>query len=290
MAVWTCSGLRWSADGPELAWRGGRASTLPRGKRVAFRVAEGGVRRCSGARGNACATGAVVPGRSTGARCEECARLERARSVAADTAVDDPRPYRVYLAWFGPGLVKVGITAVERGPARLLEQGAVCFSWLGTGPLMAARRAEQLLRAALGVPDRIPYAAKRAVRSVLPSAAADRAAEIGRLHERAGALAGWPEALRREPFRPVDHVPVFGLASLPAAVGQIRELVPGGTVCGDLVAAAGPDLHLATGDGVVVLDTRLMTGWQLAPAADGGRLTVPVSRYTPVPGEQQELF
>jgi len=210
--------------------------------------------------------------------------------VAADTAVDDPRPYRVYLAWFGPGLVKVGITAAERGPVRLLEQGAVCFSWLGTGPLMAARRAEHLLRAALGVPDRIPYAAKRAVRSTLPPAAAGRAAEIGRLHERAAALAGWPEALRREPFRPVDHVPVFGLAGLPAAVGQVRELVPGGTVCGDLVAIAGPDLHLATGNGVVVLDTRLMTGWQLAPAAAGGEPTVPVSRFKPVPGEQQELF
>jgi hypothetical protein len=85
-------------------------------------------------------------------------------------------------------------------------------------------------------------------------------------------------------------VPVFGLAGLPAAVGQVRELVPGGTVCGDLVAIAGPDLHLATGNGVVVLDTRLMTGWQLAPAAAGGEPTVPVSRFKPVPGEQQELF
>ncbi|MFD6726323.1 DUF2797 domain-containing protein, partial [Streptomyces sp. NPDC060131] len=107
----------------------------------------------------------------------------------------DPRPYRVYLAWFGPGLVKVGITAYERGSARLLEQGAVCFSWLGCGPLMAARRTEELLRAALGVPDRIPYAHKRAVRAALPESEVERAAEIAGLHARAVALGGWPEAL-----------------------------------------------------------------------------------------------
>ncbi|MFD7991773.1 DUF2797 domain-containing protein [Streptomyces mexicanus] len=288
--VWKCSGLRWSADGPVLVWQGGRRSALPWGKHVAFGVAEGGVRTCVGARGNACAAQAVVPGRSTGARCEECARLERAHSVAADTVADDARPYRVYLAWFGPGLTKVGITAVERGPARLLEQGAVCFSWLGTGPLMAARRTEELLRAALGVPDRIPYAEKRAVRSALPPTAAERAAEIERLHERAGALGGWPESLRPEPFRPVDHVPVFGLARLPAAVGEVRELVAGGAVRGDLVAAAGPDLHLATGGGVVVLDTRLMAGWQLGPVTADGGLAVPVREFRRAPGVQEGLF
>lgn len=147
-----------------LIWDGGRRSALTWGKTVAFGVTEGGARTCVGARGNTCPYTARVSARSTGPRCEECARLDRAHSVAADTLADDPRPYRVYLAWFGPGMAKVGITAERRGSARLLEQGAVCFSWLGTGPLMAARRTEELLRAALRVPDRIPYAAKRAAR------------------------------------------------------------------------------------------------------------------------------
>lgn len=259
-----------------LRWEGGRRSALTWGKRVAFGVAEGGVRTCVGARGHVCATRAVVSARSTGARCEECARLDRSHSVAADTFADDPRPYRVYLAWFGPGMTKVGITAHERGSARLLEQGAVCFSWLGTGPLMAARRTEELLRAALSVPDRIPYGAKRAVRSALPASAAERAAEIAGLHARAVALGGWPDSLERAPYEPVDHVGIFGLAGLPAAVGEVRELVAGGAVGGRLVAAAGPDLHLETdGRGVVVLDTRLMTGWELVPG-DGAKNTVPM--------------
>ncbi|MGP2441141.1 DUF2797 domain-containing protein [Streptomyces sp. JW3] len=294
--MWRCAGLRWSAEGPVLVWDGGRRTALTWGKRVAFGVAEGGGRGCAGARGNVCPLAAVVPGRSTGGRCEECARLDRAHSVAADTIADDPRPYRVYLAWFGPGLVKVGITGLERGPARLLEQGAVCFSWLGSGPLMAARRTEELLRAALRVPDRIPYAHKRAVRAVLPGTAAQRAAEIEELHGRAVGLGGWPEALTPEPFRAVDHARVFGLAEAASGaappVAEVTELVGGGTAGGELVAAAGPDLHLATARGVVVLDTRLMSGWGLGPAGDEDRFDLPVRalRAVAAEGRQDGLF
>ncbi|MFE6282948.1 DUF2797 domain-containing protein [Streptomyces sp. NPDC057877] len=269
--TWKCSGLRWVSGRPVLAWDGGRTSELAWGKRVAFRVVEGGERGCVGARGNPCPVRAVVSGRSTGGRCEECGRLDRAHSVAADTVADDPRPYHVYLAWFGPGMVKVGITAVERGSARLLEQGAVCFSWLGAGPLMAARRAEELLRAALGVPDRIPYGAKRVVRAALPEGEGERAEEIRGLHARAVELPAWPESLVREPYRAVDHVRAFGLDGAPGAYGEVSELVAGAVVDGELVAAAGPDLHLTvSGSGaVVVLDTRLMTGWELAPVTGG---------------------
>ncbi|MBE4740439.1 DUF2797 domain-containing protein [Streptomyces caniscabiei] len=276
--VWRCTGLRWGEGAvPSLGWAGGRGSPLPRGKTVAFRVVSDR-RTCVGARGNRCPVRAEVPGRSTGARCEECARLDRAHSVATDTIADDPRPYHVYLAWFGPGMVKVGITAVERGPARLLEQGAVCFGWLGRGPLMAARRSEETLRAALGVPDRIPYAEKRAVRAGLPAAEA-RVGELAELHARAQELAGWPESLERLPFRAVDHFRVFELDGLPAADGAVTQLVAGGAVGGEILAVAGPDLHLATGRGVVVLDTRLMTGWELtAPVGEEPRdvLTLPV--------------
>lgn len=287
--MWTCTGLRWSPKGPELVWSGGRRSALTWGKRVAFGVGEGAVRRCVGARGHACPTRAPVPARSTGARCEECARLDRAHSVAADTIADDPRPYRVYLAWFGPGMVKVGITAEERGSARLLEQGAVCFSWLGTGPLMAARRTEELLRAALGVPDRIPYAQKRTVRATLPADPEERAAEVRELHARALSLGNWPESVRSEPCQVTDHIPEFNLQNTDPATGAVTELVAGGRVAGELVAAAGPDLHLDTGGprGVLVLDTRLLPGWELIPAQRNSEITVPVKDFA---ARQDGLF
>ncbi|MBV2356868.1 DUF2797 domain-containing protein [Streptomyces sp. J2-1] len=296
--TWTSAGLRWSPDAiPALTWGGGRRSVLVWGQRVGFGVADGGGRRCVGAKGNVCPVRAGVSGRGTGARCEECARLDRAHSVAADTLADDPRPYRVYLAWFGPGLLKVGITARERGAVRLLEQGAVCFTWLGTGPLMAARRTEELLRAALGIPDRIPYAQKRAVRAELPPAEEQRARELRELHARAVLLGNWPESLEPAPCQPVDHVRAFGLHSASASAsasdrptGDVLELVPGGIVTGTLAAAAGPDLHLAVeGRGVLVLDTRLMAGWDLVPLDAANReFTVPVKEFEQQ--QQQGLF
>lgn len=284
---WQCTGLRWPHEAPPvLGWQRvdgagqGRASALSYGMELGFRAE--GERHCTGARGNPCPLGAVIPVRSTGARCPECARLDRAHSVAADTMADDPRTYRVYLAWFGPGMLKVGITGEERGAARLREQGAVVFSWLGRGPLMAARRTEELLRSALGVPDRIPYARKRAVRGALPGPA-ERAAEIQGLYGRAVSLegAGWPESLERLPFEAVDHAAVFGLGGPegPSAGADraVTGLVDGAVVAGRLVAAAGPDLHLGTETcGVLVLDTRLITGWQLTTADPRAATTVPV--------------
>lgn len=277
---WQCTGLRWPDEegGPVLGWRNGRrtrGTLLAYGTEVGFRAE--GRRTCVGARGNACPVAAPVPERSTGARCAECGRLDRAHSVAADTIPDDPRTYRVYLAWFGAGMVKVGITAEERGAARLREQGAVVFSWLGRGPLMAARRAEEVLRAALGVPDRIAYARKRAVRAQLPGSG-ERAGEVAELYGRAVALdgRGWPEALERLPFEAVDHAALFGIDTAAGAAKAVTGLVDGGVVVGRLVAAAGPDLHLDAGaDGGVVVDTRLMTGWALAAAGAGSGVSVP---------------
>nr|WP_267246279.1 DUF2797 domain-containing protein [Streptomyces sp. PR69] len=271
---WRCAGVVWREDGAFLRWEGGRESALSVGRALGFRAV--GERRCVGARGHVCARRAAVAGSVMNPRCGECARLARAHSVAADTAADDPRTYRVYLAWFGPGMVKVGITAEERGSARLLEQGAVVFSWLGRGPLMAARRTEEVVRAALGVPDRIPYAAKRAARAGLPPAP-ERAAEVEALHRRASGRAEWAETLQPLEFEAVDHAEVFGLQGLVPADGVVRELVDGGVVAGTPAAVAGPDLHLKTAGGrMVVCDTRLVVGWELTGADAGLALTVPV--------------
>lgn len=216
---------------------------------------------------------------------------------------DDPRVFRVYLAWFGPGLVKVGITAEERGDARLLEQGALAFTWLGRGALMAARRTEEVLGAALGVPDRIPYAAKRLARAALQGAderadegaderAAERAGEVERLYGRALAVPDWGETLERLPLDVRDHGEVFGLRRVDRIDGVVSELVDGGVVRGALLAVAGPDLHLRVPDGRhIVLDSRLVAGWELVACHEGGApLTVPVGPRRPVSVVQGGLF
>ncbi|ROQ33218.1 uncharacterized protein DUF2797 [Streptomyces sp. PanSC19] len=286
---WWSRGIDWTGGTPGLRWRGGRVSPLTYGQRLAFRAV--GVRRCPGARGNPCPLEAVVPGRSTGGRCLECARLDRAHSVAADTVADDPQPYRVYLAWFGPGMTKVGITAEARGEARLLEQGAVAFSWLGRGPLMAARRTEEVLRQALGVPDRVAYERKRAARHALPPAG-ERAREVEELYRRARAVGGWTETLEPLGFAARDQAGAFRLDGLSRLDGTVAELVGGGVVTGRLLAAAGPDLHLLAPDGrCLALDTRLMRGWILEAAGEGEGFSVPVTAAVPVvESAQEELF
>ncbi|MBT2404163.1 MULTISPECIES: DUF2797 domain-containing protein [unclassified Streptomyces] len=291
--TWWCTGIRWSEGRPAIGWygegRGERTSVLVYGQPLAF--AARGERHCLGVRRagkrTPCPTAATVPARTGNAQCPQCARLDRSFSVAADTNAADPRTYRVYLAWFGPGLVKVGITAEERGSARLLEQGAVTWAWLGRGPLMAARRTEELLRAALGVPDRIAYARKRAVRAHLPPEP-ERAREVAELHARAVALPGWPESLERVGCEAVDHARAFGLRGLPVPTRVITGMVPGGVVAGRLAGAAGPDLHVADG---LVVDTRLLAGWELVAPGEHSATDVPVVGITPpVDLEQDGLF
>ncbi|MEV7580188.1 DUF2797 domain-containing protein [Streptomyces erythrochromogenes] len=296
--TWWCTGIRWKGSAPVIGWygqeRGERVSTPEYGQRLAF-VARG-ERHCLGVwragKRTPCPASATVPGRAGSAQCPECARLDRSFSVAADTNAADPRTYRVYLAWFGPGMVKVGITAEERGSARLLEQGAVSWTWLGRGPLMATRRTEELLRAALGVPDRIAYARKRAARAHLP-VQPERAREVAELHGRAAALAGWPESLERLGCEVTDHAAVFGMDGwdgLPAPERVVAEMAAGRAVVGRLVGAAGPDLHFEDG---LVVDTRLLAGWELAAPDEGAVTSAPVARIPSAaasPVEQDGLF
>jgi hypothetical protein len=71
---------------------------------------------------------------------------------------------------------------------------------------------------------------------------------------------------------------------LPGAGGAVSELVAGGGVRGELLAAAGPDLHLAAGREVVVLDTRLMPGWEIVPGVGEDGCTFPVREFGEVAG------
>ncbi|MFC5721579.1 DUF2797 domain-containing protein [Streptomyces gamaensis] len=285
-ADWQCGGVRWQRCGPALLWlrpvHGERLSALLPERQVAFTI--GAVRRCAGVRRGGrhtpCPADARIPGAAVSAQCPQCARLDRSRSVAADTAADDPRPYDVYLAWFGPGLLKVGITAAEREGTRLLEQAALSSALLGRGPLMAARRAEAVLGAALAVPDRFPYAVKRAARH--PAAPREqRTAELAALHGRARALGTLPESLALRDFQPVHHDAVYRLDRLRPDC-QVAEPAPGRTVSGRVAAVAGPDAYLDLADGrQVLLDGRRLAGWPLLPAAPGAVTTIDVRRAEP---------
>ena len=144
-----CTGLSWFEERPALtAVEGGdlRLKALIPGARLA--LSWSGRRRCVGwtAPGSGPHRAARRTLRSTARRRWRSARPARTATTGwpsrAIAITDDGRSYQLYLAWFAPGMLKVGITGVQRGVARLLEQGAIGYTVIATGTLPAARRAE----------------------------------------------------------------------------------------------------------------------------------------------------
>jgi hypothetical protein len=303
-AGWRTTGLVWRGGEPELVWwapggelraggpgaAGVRTGALPLGSEPTFAV--GADRRCIGVlragRRIACPGARPLDPASRSPRCGECARLDRQYSVAADTLLDDPRPYAVYLAHHGSAGIKVGITAAERGLARLLEQGALASVFLSEGTLPSARRVEHLLGLALGLPDRVSTLRKRAARAA-PGAPAEREAELLALAARAATL-GWPEGqARRRDAAVIDHCARYGLPeSGLAADAAVQPLRPGDVVRGRISCRIATDLYLAVPSaGLVLLDTRLLAGWAVSRAGADAAFTAPVAASPRVTEPQQ---
>ena len=266
--------MQWGTDGPVLTWSSPRGDEresllpLPAGL-LAFTVT--GPRRCTGiwrgGRRITCPLRTPVSEVSTNPLCPDCATVDRRNSIAADTALDDRRLFRLYLAWFGPDLVKVGITAAERGPQRLLQQGALAHTWLGEGPLPGVRRAEAALGTALGLPDRMSHARKVTARAA-GSGSVQPEQDLAVRHHAAQTSTAWPETVTRLPFAAQDHTPVYHHdhnrpAQADAAVGR---LALNDTVAGTLVTLVGSDAYLATENGLLLVDLRLLAGWPLVRA------------------------
>ncbi|WP_419706646.1 DUF2797 domain-containing protein [Promicromonospora sp. NFX87] len=282
-AAWRPTGLAWTEAGAALEWLSPagevRASAVDLGARLSLVV--GPDRRCTGLRWDGrrvpCAARASIDAGAKSGQCDSCAAIARTRSVATDTVLDDPREFGVYLAHHG-SVIKVGITATERGPARLLEQGALSSMILSAGTLLSARRCEALLTTALGVPQQVHTARKRGAR-LAPGTASARAAELVAAAEQAAGLV-WPPGQTRTATGPVDHTPSYGLPDGGIVADQeIDPLQTGATINGEVVCRIGRDLYLSTPDGIVLLDTGLLQGWALNRAEDDALLT---ARTTPV--------
>ncbi|MFD6141788.1 DUF2797 domain-containing protein [Promicromonospora sp. NPDC060271] len=282
-AAWRPTGLAWTEAGAALEWLSPagdvRASAVELGARLSLRV--GPDRRCVGlswdGRRVPCTARAPIDAGAKSGQCDSCAAIARTRSVATDTVLDDPREFGVYLAHHG-SVVKVGITATERGHARLLEQGALSSMILSAGTLLSARRCEALLTTALGVPQQVHTARKRSAR-LAPGTAAARAAGLVAVAEQALAL-DWPPGQTPTTSGPVDHTPAYGLPDGGiVADQQIDPLQAGDTINGAVVCRIGRDLYLSTPGGIVLLDTGLLQGWALNRAEDDALLT---ARTTPV--------
>lgn len=202
---------------------------------------------------------------ATRAQCHPCETVDPGHRLARNATVDDGREYALYLAWFGPGLTKVGLTATDRGTDRLAEQGALAFTWLARGRLPAIRAGEQRISASGLAPERRHRRAKLAVWWKLPDHT-QRQDELRAAYQQISDTVPWPPGLGRQVCTVVDQVELFGLDAFPDSCREITALSPGAVVSGTVRCVVGRDLLLDTPDGPLLADTRLLAGWPLRPA------------------------
>jgi hypothetical protein len=290
------TGLYWERDRPTVTGLVGnqeRRRPVELGQGIGWELM--GPRRCIGvydrlaARRRPCPVGGLI---DEGGQCDVCQRADTGRLVARGLAPAglEQEPFVLYLAWFGDGLSKVGITAEERGEERLYEQAALSWCVLARGPFGSIRRAEIVL-SGLGVaPERVTTRTKQAAWWWVP-AAEQREAELAVLHGTAS------DAIRRigdielQEFRAVDLTSRFGLdRGMPARYELVTAVRSGARVSGTVSQVIGRWLVL--GPPAVVIDARLLEGWTLRRSSGpGGGLDVEAwSREAEARAVQRNLF
>jgi hypothetical protein len=225
------------------------------------------VGRWTGSTRAPCPARARLPDNGTDAQCPACAAGDRGRQIARDAVLgDDDRDYTLYLAWFGAGLLKVGLTAADRGLDRLLEQGAIACTLLATGPYTPIRRAERLISGASLARERIGARAKAEAWWDLPPAA-ERAACLVTARNLITAQLPWPDRVRMLPCTVVDQAAEFGLdQGPPSSYAEVTGLAGGAVLTGQIHLVIGRRLLLGTSCGPLLIDMRRVAGWTIATA------------------------
>jgi hypothetical protein len=182
--------------------------------------------------------------------------------MARDAALgDDGREYLLYLAWFGPGLVKVGLTAADRGRDRLLDQGAIAFTPLASGPYTPIRQAERLTAASGLAAERISGRAKVTAWWTLPPAH-ERAALIAATYAKILTAVPWPGRVQLQPCSVTDQARDFGLDMFtPQDYDEATGLSDRAVLAGQIRLVVGRHLLLETAGGMLLADMRRAAGW-----------------------------
>ncbi|MBF6175995.1 DUF2797 domain-containing protein [Nocardia blacklockiae] len=272
--AWTATGISWTRNQPALTAvdPSGTQRSRPLYLGAPIGLEAGGRRHCVGiwkpgsGRRQPCPFTTSIPATATTAQCSACADADTGHRLARDQMVDDGREYGLYLAWLGPGLLKVGLTATDRGSDRLAEQGALAYTWLTRAGLTAVRAMEKAIADSGIAAERYRRPTKLAAWGRL-SDPGQHLTELRDAYARIGAVIPWPGGLLRQPCTPVDHTALFGLDHLPTGrVDEITELRPGARIAGSVRCLIGRELLLDTDDGPVLLNTRLLAGWPIQRA------------------------
>lgn len=240
------------------------------GIRAGWQIA--GARRCVGIWSPAtrqrvmCPENTLIDPLATKSQCSTCERADPGGRTARDLDITSPRPFSLYLAWFGNRVMKVGITAEDRRSDRLAEQGALAFTWAGNGRLASCRRAEQVVVDSGLAPDRIATTRKiEALWSADPEAAA---AELAELHRNVTTGPALEPPMRATPFALVDLRPAYGFHAHPARPKErIAHFAHNAVVQGRISYLVGRYCAIETARGDLFLDMRLLSGWPIHPTS-----------------------
>ena len=244
------------------------------GASISWRLA--GPRACTGIwTGSArrpCPARTPITADGTDPQCPACARADRGRQIARDAVpVDDGREYLLYLAWFGPGLVKVGLTAGDRGRDRLLEQGAITFTFLAAGPYTPIRQAERLISATGLASERITARAKATAWLTLPPPA-ERAEQLAAARAQVASRVRWQDEVRLLPGDVTDQAGDFGIdGPLRDRWQEVTGISDGAVLSGRVRVVIGRCLLLDTPAGPLLCDMRRAAGWAIRPVPDSAR-------------------
>jgi len=268
------TGLHWERDRPVLTGLVGsrlHVRPLERGQAVGWEIA--GPRRCVGFhdrrehRRRPCPEAAQVADAS---QCDLCQAADPGRLIARGEVPSgmEQEPFVLYLAWFGDGLSKVGISSEKRGVGRLCEQGAISYCLVARGPLVAIRPAEMLLSGVGVAPERITARSKLTAWWGIPPAE-ERAAGLKALHAAATDAVQEVRDVEVVGFQAGDLTALFGLErEMPDRYELVTGLRPAAVLSGEVTHVIGKFLVLGTP--AVVIDARLLEGWTLRRSSEPG--------------------
>jgi hypothetical protein len=229
-----------------------------------------GPRRCigvwSGGARQPCLAAACRPRNGTDPQCSACAAADYGRLLARDAVpAGDNRTYQLYLAWLGPGLLKVGLTAAGRGRDRLLEQGAITFTLLAEGPYPGVRQAERLVSAAGLARERVGTRAKAGAWWSLPGPD-ERAALLRRARAEVTRQVTWPDTIRLLPAAVTDQAADFGLdGPFPGGYAEVTAIDGRARLAGEIRCPIGHHLLLSAAGGPLLIDMRMAAGRVFLP-------------------------
>lgn len=155
-----------------------------------------------------------------------------ADSVSAQQEKINQNPHFVYLAYFAPGVIKVGISQEERGIRRLLEQGARLALKLETfSSALIARQYEAKIASLDGIMETVAASKKLGlIKQPLDTAAAERALAdaLARIQQKLGLDFPNCQLIMCEDYfqtASVDPTRIILMKDKPQLVGHVLSVI-----------------------------------------------------------------